>query len=64
MDSRGLVVVLFCASGMRGYPLIKVHVFDSGWVKLVAIVFAFFSGLMEEVRFRYGILNWAHSHGH
>jgi uncharacterized protein len=59
-----LVVVLFCAGGMRGYPLIKRHVLDWDWIKLVAIFFAFFSGLMEEVWFRYGIMNWAQSHGH
>jgi hypothetical protein len=59
-----LVVVLFCAGGMRGYPLIRRHVFDWGSIKLVAIVFALFSGLMEEIWFRYGIMNWAQSHGH
>jgi hypothetical protein len=58
------VVVLFCAGGMRGYPLIKRHVFDWGAIKLVAIIFAFFSGVMEEVWFRYGIMNWAQSQGH
>ena len=59
-----IVVTLFCAAGMRGYPLIKQHLFDWGPIKLVAIVFAFFSGVMEEVWFRYGVMNWAQSHGH
>ena len=59
-----MVVVLFCAAGMRGYPLIKQHVFDWGTIKFVAIMFALLSGLMEEVWFRYGLMNWAQSHGH
>jgi hypothetical protein len=59
-----VVVVLFCAGAMRGYPLIRRHVFDWGSIKLIAIIFAFFSGLMEEIWFRYGIMNWAQSHGH
>jgi uncharacterized protein len=59
-----IVVVLFSTGSMRGYPLIRRHVFDWGAIKLVAIIFAFLSGLMEEVWFRYGIMNWAGSHGH
>jgi hypothetical protein len=60
----GVVAALFCAGSMRGYPLIRRRIFDSGPVKIVAIVFAFFSGLMEEVWFRYGVMSWAQSHGH
>jgi uncharacterized protein len=58
------VVILFCAASMRGYPLIREHVFDWGTIKLVAVIFAFFSGVMEEVWFRMLIMNWAQSHGH
>jgi hypothetical protein len=59
-----LVVALFCAAAMRSYPLIRRHVFDWGAIKLVAIIFAFLSGVMEEVWFRYGLMNWAQSQGH
>jgi hypothetical protein len=58
------VVTLFCAASMRGYPLIRRHVFDWGSIKFVAVLFALLSGLMEEVWFRYGIMNWAQAHGH
>lgn len=58
-----LVVAVFCAFGMRGYPLIRQHVFDWGAIKAVAIVFAFFSGLMEEVWFRRLVMDYAQSHG-
>jgi hypothetical protein len=59
-----IVVLLFCGAAMRGYPLIRRHAFDWGSIKLVAIIFALLSGLMEEVWFRYGVMNWAQSHGH
>jgi hypothetical protein len=49
---------------MRGYPLIRRHLFDGGAIKIVAVVFAFFSGVMEEVWFRLLIMNWAQAHGH
>jgi hypothetical protein len=60
----GIVVVLFCAGAMQSYPLIQRHVFDWGSIKFIAIIVAFFSGLIEEVWFRYGVMNWAQSHGH
>ncbi|HEY1953405.1 MAG TPA: hypothetical protein VGG76_11435, partial [Gemmatimonadaceae bacterium] len=59
-----VLVTGFCAAGMRGYPLIRRHLFDGGAIKIVAVVFAFFSGVMEEVWFRLLIMNWAQAHGH
>jgi hypothetical protein len=59
-----IVVALFCAASMRGYPLIRQYVFDWGSIKLVAILFALLSGLMEELWFRYGVMNWAQAHGY
>lgn len=59
-----VVVALFCAASMRSYPLIRQHVFDWGTIKIAAIMFALLSGIIEEVWFRLGIMNWAQAHGH
>lgn len=59
-----MVVALFVAASFRGYPLIPEHVFDWGVIKVVAIAFALVSGIMEEVWFRYGLMDWAQRHGH
>ena len=58
-----LVTALFIAASMRGYPLIREHVFDGGVIKLVAIVFAILSGTMEELWFRRLLMDYAQRHG-
>jgi hypothetical protein len=58
-----IVAAAFVAASFRSYPLIRQHVFDGGAIKLVAIVFAIFSGTMEEVWFRRLLMDYAQSHG-
>ena len=58
-----IVAGLFIAGSFRSYPLIRDHVFDGGAIKVAAVLFALFSGTMEEVWFRRLLMDWSQSHG-
>ena len=58
-----VVAIAFIAMSMRSYPLIRERVFSLSAIKLVAIVFAFMSGILEELWFRRLPMDWAQAHG-
>ena len=58
-----IVAVVFIAMSMRSYPLIRERVFSLSAMKLVAIAFAFGSGILEELWFRRLPMDWAQGHG-
>jgi uncharacterized protein len=58
-----LVAIVFCWMGMRGYPLIREHLFDWSAMKAAAIVFAMGSGIIEEVWFRQVPMDWLQVRG-
>ncbi|HEX3534050.1 MAG TPA: CPBP family intramembrane glutamic endopeptidase [Gemmatimonadaceae bacterium] len=58
-----LVTAMFCWYTMRAFPLVRERVFDWSTIKAVALVFAFFSGTMEEIWFRMLAMDWSRDHG-
>jgi hypothetical protein len=58
-----IVAVTFIVFSMRSYPLIRERVFDFSTMKAVAIVFAFASGILEELWFRRAPMDWAQARG-
>jgi hypothetical protein len=54
---------MFCWYTMRAFPLVRERVFDWSTIKAVALVFAFFSGTMEEIWFRMLAMDWSRDHG-
>ncbi|MDQ6770935.1 MAG: CPBP family intramembrane metalloprotease [Gemmatimonadota bacterium] len=58
-----LVTAIFCWYTMRAFPLARERLFDWSLMKAVALVFAFFSGTMEEFWFRWLAMDWISNHG-
>jgi uncharacterized protein len=58
-----LVTAIFCWYTMRAFPLVRERLFDWSAIKAVALVFAFFSGTMEEIWFRWLAMDWIRDHG-
>ena len=58
-----LVTAIFCWYTMRAFPLVRERLFDWSAIKAVALIFAFFSGTMEEIWFRWLAMDWIRDHG-
>ena len=61
--AAAIVVAVFVRLSLR-FPSVRAHLFRPSWLKLLALLVAITSGILEEVMFRRWPMNYLHEHGY